>query len=686
MSDLVIDALTVLGAASATLVNIELTDGRGDPIVGYVDGTDQVIVLPTTVTTDENGQVTVDVIPTAAIVPGNSCYTVRIGPKQFLIQKSGATQNLFEALVEDPGDLDPIGTDFLLAANNLSDVDNAATARFNLAITADNVPSTPFGGIEADSVQEALEEIYLEAAGGTSDHQALLNRDVFPAHPASVVEVTPFATITATDVQEGLEQVYAAAVSGLDEASEISFVPTGDLSSLNVQDAIVEVDTEFHAHLTDAVDAHDASAISFAPADTIIATNAQDAIVEALTDARAYTDAHIADTSDAHMAANLGIATYTNGPVDLSSTTVQNQIREVADESVPRDGSYAAAGTDVVASRVVGNANARFSIDADGTIRWGPGATALDTILYRNSTNGLKTDDKFTAAEGIFLPAQTAVDPVNAPILNFNGTNFSGASVNNASIIGGATGAVFDFTSGSANPVLFWLRAIPVLSGTVGGTLSCFRTDTRATNTGTWAGFGELNGNLVGTDAFARTVSPFSATGDSACSIIGVKGQAGHGAGAGTVGQIMAFVAASPTYTAGGTVTNGAQGVRVGNQGNSGYGTAYGVRIDGQTGSSSLNVGARIDVATQRTLWLAGDSNPTTAAGGITFGSSADTNLYRSAANILTTDDKFTAVAGLGVGNSAVATTSVGSLAHKIEVFDAAGASLGFIPVYSTIT
>lgn len=39
----------------------------------------------------------------------------------------------------------------------------------------------------------------------------------------------------------------------------------------------------------------------------------------------------------------------------------------------------------------------------------------------------------------------------------------------------------------------------------------------------------------------------------------------------------------------------------------------------------------------------------------------------------------------LGVGNSAAATT-LGSVVKKIEIFDSAGASLGFIPVYNTIT
>lgn len=62
-----------------------------------------------------------------------------------------------------------------------------------------------------------------------------------------------------------------------------------------------------------------------------------------------------------------------------------------------------------------------------------------------------------------------------------------------------------------------------------------------------------------------------------------------------------------------------------------------------------------------------------------------DTNLYRLSANVLATDDKFVAAAGIGVGNSAAATTP-GSVVRRIEVFDATGASLGFIPVYSSIT
>ncbi len=71
------------------------------------------------------------------------------------------------------------------------------------------------------------------------------------------------------------------------------------------------------------------------------------------------------------------------------------------------------------------------------------------------------------------------------------------------------------------------------------------------------------------------------------------------------------------------------------------------------------------------------------AGGGILF--ATDVNLYRSAADTLKTDDKLLAVAGLGVGNSAAATT-LGSVTKRVPIFDATGASLGYIPVYDSIT
>jgi hypothetical protein len=82
------------------------------------------------------------------------------------------------------------------------------------------------------------------------------------------------------------------------------------------------------------------------------------------------------------------------------------------------------------------------------------------------------------------------------------------------------------------------------------------------------------------------------------------------------------------------------------------------------------------------------DMSAGTGSGTLTFGNGtlADTNLYRSGTSILKTDGKLITATGLGVGNAASATVAVGVLANKMEVFDASGASLGFVPIYATIT
>jgi hypothetical protein len=106
----------------------------------------------------------------------------------------------------------------------------------------------------------------------------------------------------------------------------------------------------------------------------------------------------------------------------------------------------------------------------------------------------------------------------------------------------------------------------------------------------------------------------------------------------------------------------------------------------------------------QSTLGVSGDANflgNAHVSGELDIG--ADTNLYRVSANVLATDDGFTAggnmhtysdatadgqiraTGGIGVGNSLAATTP-GAVTKKIEIFDQNGASLGFIPVYNSIT
>jgi len=61
-----------------------------------------------------------------------------------------------------------------------------------------------------------------------------------------------------------------------------------------------------------------------------------------------------------------------------------------------------------------------------------------------------------------------------------------------------------------------------------------------------------------------------------------------------------------------------------------------------------------------------------------------ETRLFRRAANIINIPGRIEA-GSLGVGNSQ-AGTSPGNVTRKIQVFDDAGASLGYLPVYDAIT
>lgn len=74
--------------------------------------------------------------------------------------------------------------------------------------------------------------------------------------------------------------------------------------------------------------------------------------------------------------------------------------------------------------------------------------------------------------------------------------------------------------------------------------------------------------------------------------------------------------------------------------------TVYGIRVATQDVGTTA-YGLVLGDATTNTLWVNDTNNSTDAAGGIVFGSSKDTNLYRSAASTLKTDDAFIAATGI---------------------------------------
>lgn len=402
MALLIIDAVQAVGVASSTLVNVELTDQRGDAVVGYVTASNQVVVLPTTVTTDTNGQVTIDLIPNAEIEPGNTCYTVRIAEKQFLIQKSANPQNLFDALVVDPGDLDPIDQNALddhindpfnahfgsaigfvpfdtMVSDNVQDaIEETWTAAVLGLDTASEIEFTPTGDIGATNVQDAIVEVDTELHAHIDDAS--------DAHDASAISVVPFGTIAAINVQAALEEIVAEGSTG--SAIDTTFTPTGDIAATNVQDAIVEVDAELHAHEADAVDAHDASAISFVAGSGIDATDVQAAISEVRADSLAYTDAHITDTVDAHDASAVSFV-----PANvLDTTNVQDAIVELGESfSTPKTPSGFPNTTDTTISFVDAGADLTFTI--------APVGASFDVWLFGDKHT--KTSESVSTPDGL---------------------------------------------------------------------------------------------------------------------------------------------------------------------------------------------------------------------------------------------------------------------------------------------
>ena len=84
------------------------------------------------------------------------------------------------------------------------------------------------------------------------------------------------------------------------------------------------------------------------------------------------------------------------------------------------------------------------------------------------------------------------------------------------------------------------------------------------------------------------------------------------------------------------TLATNTYGYRARNQGTVGVTNAYGVYVEDQSGAATSNIGVYIGLGATYSLQLA--STAGTAASGITFGT--DTNLYRSGAGVLKTDDK----------------------------------------------
>ena len=130
--------------------------------------------------------------------------------------------------------------------------------------------------------------------------------------------------------------------------------------------------------------------------------------------------------------------------------------------------------------------------------------------------------------------------------------------------------------------------------------------------------------NFSGASGFGIGIyADFTATSDVTTIAIGQQGKVRTQAASFTLAEASALYATTPTLGAGSTITN-----------------AYGLHIQNQSVGSSA-YGLYIEDAKTANIWLGSDD--VDEASGIVFGASRDTNLYRSSANTLRTDDSFTA-------------------------------------------
>jgi len=124
----------------------------------------------------------------------------------------------------------------------------------------------------------------------------------------------------------------------------------------------------------------------------------------------------------------------------------------------------------------------------------------------------------------------------------------------------------------------------------------------------------------------------------------------------------------------------------------------YGAYIEDMT-SCTNGYGVVIEGAKTNALWLASGGDTTTESGGVVFGASKDTNLYRSAADTLKTDDGFVANSltlttdlavahgGTAASNAGDARTNLGVvIGTDVQAFDANNATASSTTTFTNKT
>lgn len=94
----------------------------------------------------------------------------------------------------------------------------------------------------------------------------------------------------------------------------------------------------------------------------------------------------------------------TAGPYQLGTST------DASGEGV--NGAGTVAGADMWRTRITGDAEPRFVMEADGNHLWGSGAAVPDVNLYRSAVGTIKTDQNFTVAGNLTVGSYSSGVPI----------------------------------------------------------------------------------------------------------------------------------------------------------------------------------------------------------------------------------------------------------------------------------
>ena len=106
MSVLNIKALEVTGVGKSTKVIITLTDMRGAVLTGYTsDGT---VIHRIKTRTDQNGDLSDDLVPNAEINPANTYYLVQLDDHYSIIEKGAGEESMLDCVATDLNPLESV--------------------------------------------------------------------------------------------------------------------------------------------------------------------------------------------------------------------------------------------------------------------------------------------------------------------------------------------------------------------------------------------------------------------------------------------------------------------------------------------------------------------------------------------------------------------------------------------------